>query len=141
MEKAFQGSLSRGGVTCLGVGGGAATNTFLGRYVYRPGVGLVRALFVKTKGSLSNLTEQAIVPVQLGDLVIELEGPLPARPDNEDMRASAWEIVSLESDGKDSLTIRCQNPSQPVSWGTLDGVTPWEALGSYHNRDGRPFCG
>ena len=140
MEKEFQGSLSRGGVACLGVGGGAATNTFAGRFVYRPAVGLVRALFVKTKGSLSNSTEQAIVPVQLGDLVVELEGPLPATPDNPSVEVHVWSVTSFTEDSKGNLTVLCEEPHQ-VNWGSLHQVTPWEALGSYHNRDGRPFCG
>ena len=137
----FQGSLSRSGTPCLGVGGGALTNTFHGRMLFREQDGKYlppRAIFIKTRGVLASECEQAIVPVKVGDIILVIQGPLPASPDNPDVEILPYMVGSINAsrlavtvDGI-RLTIVTQLPE-------MIAKIPWDALGKYHNRDGSPF--
>lgn len=131
----FSGSLSASGIACMGVGGGALTNTLGGRFVLRNGK-KPHALFIKRKGNLANSNEQAIVPVQLGDLVLTFEGLRPATHDNPDILVGCFKIVGIETLEEGKLSIHTEVTARPDGW---ENEVPWEALGTYHNRDGKPF--
>jgi hypothetical protein len=134
MERDYElrGSYSNSNKPCLGVGGGAYRSTFSGRILLRSNA-LPEALFVRSRGQLACSLEQAIIPAQLGDVVVNVAGKLPATPDNPDIEIKAYKIVSVSDiDGIPVFTVlRCEVP--PLS------IFPWEALGTYHNRDGKSF--
>jgi len=126
------GSLSRTGIACLGVGGGASSNRFEGRIIIRNGR-LPRALTVRARGPLACELDQAIVPVRIGDVVLEIAGSLPPSP--ETAKVDAGIVRSFEKRG-DSLVLTLEEVLEPKGW---DSLVPWWALTTYHNRDGSPF--
>ena len=147
MQTKIKGTI-RVGRSYIGVGGGAYTNTFTGRLVYQPGVGLPSPLFVRRSGVLACSLDQALVPVQVGDWVVTISGQLPAQLENPDVDVSIQRVISISSpERKDSLISPCeialeqvQSPSD-TEMVALAGVIPWDDLGTYHNRKGDHFCG
>ena len=143
MKTEFLGSFSRSGTPCLGVGGGAYSNTLTGRMVLRPDGSKPHALFVKRHGDLACSMQQAIVPVQIGDMILTFQGKLPAERANPDVDTTIYTVNSITKTDTDEPVFGCE----VVAGGTLDEETiqaieeaiPWEALGTYHNRDGQPF--
>lgn len=131
----FIGSKSRSGTACIGVGGGAFSNTLQGRMILRDGK-KPHALFTKSKGELASSIEQAIVPIQLGDIILVFEGKLPATLENPDLVVRAYRITGIREGEGDSLRIETEETPFLPEW---EEEVPWHYLGVYHNREGWPF--
>ena len=135
----FRGSFSRQGTPCLGVGGGAFSNTFVGRMVLRPDGSKPHALFIRRHGDLACALDQATVPMQLGDRIITFSGSLPAQSDNPEMEVMVYIVTSISD--KEGVPIFVCRDAEEDYLGGVPGWNsiPWEALDTFHNRDGRPF--
>jgi len=123
-------SRSRSGLPCIGAGGGAATNTFNGRFILR-GEGLATAIFIRQNGSLSNELDQAIVPVKLGDVVVEVYGSKPVDLNNPNLSLKAGRITGFVND--EATLEKVEYPFSTLPKSVVEG------LSLYHNRDGRYF--
>lgn len=121
---------TRTGHPAFWVGGGAYTNTFTGRFVLTLD-GLPRAFFIKSRGPLACEKEQALVLIEVGDWVIEVDGPMPINLDNPDLRWRAEKILSIHEHGADVEVIDLDLEEIPAV--VLRG------LSTYHNRDGSYF--
>lgn len=124
-------SRSRTGLPCVGVGGGAATNTFSGRFILRDGK-LAPAIFVRQNGNLSNAWDQAIVPIRLGDVVVDVYGSKPVDINNPTLTILASRITDFVYNDEASL----EKMEYPLS---IFPESVAEGLSQYHNRDGRYF--
>ena len=133
MEKLDGVITTRRGNPALWVGGGATTSKFSARFVMRAGK-LAQACFIARHGHRCN-AGQALVPLQKGDIVVELSGRRPASPDNPDLFILARRIISFEDDNQHKIAIV---EYVDVS---VDDVPPsvWRGCEIYHNRDGRYF--
>jgi len=133
MEKLDGVITTRRGNPALWVGGGATTSKFSARFVMRAGK-LAQACFIARHGHRCN-AGQALVPLQKGDIVVELSGRRPASPDNPDLFILARRIISFEDDNQHKIAIV---EYVDVS---VDDIPPsvWRGCEIYHNRDGRYF--
>ena len=125
---------TRRGNPALWVGGGATTSKFSARFVMRAGK-LARAIFIARHGHRCN-AGQALVPLQKGDIVVELSGRKPPMPDNPEIWCLARQVIDFGVDEQN-------NPIAYVEYVDidLDNIPPsvWEGAGIYHNREGRYF--
>ena len=143
MERGFIGKFSQRGTPCLGVGGGALSNTVTGRMVLRSDGSKPHALFINQHGNLACSLVQAIVPVGLGDTIITFAGSLPAECGNPQFEVGAYIVRSIEMSevgGERVPIFFCE----PVGDDWLDSIFAWDgipydALNKYHNRDSEPF--
>ena len=113
----------------FGVGGGARTHTFVGRVVIRNGA--LPPGWVRRYGHLACSSDQALVGPELGDIILELSGQLPANPENPDVGVQAWRVTTATA-----TEIAAEEISPPDGW--KDHI-PWAALDTWHNRDGSAF--
>ena len=125
--------LTRAGKPALWVGGGSTTSRFSASFVMRNGK-LATACFIKVKGHRC-CGDQALVPIQVGDIYVGITGTLPASPENPVISVKAWRI--LEFDKYDGEPVALCND---VDFNVED-VPPsvWEGANIYHNREGRYF--
>lgn len=134
-------SRSRSGHVCLGVGGGAATNTFHGRFIVRHSHQggdpfLPPALFVKRRGNLACSQEQALVPIVIGDLLVTANGRKPVDPNNPDTYIQVERIDRITDEHVHLSAV------MPHDFDVLfQFPTVVEGLSLYHNRDGAYFVG
>lgn len=112
------------------VGGGAFTNTITGVFVLTRG-GLPQPFFVNSSGPLACSHEQALVPILIGDRIIEVTGPKPAEPANPNLQWTAKRVISFRGDEAEVELVEFDPERVPAS--------VWEGLSRYHNRDGRYF--
>jgi hypothetical protein len=125
--------LSRTGKPVLGVGGGSATNTFAGRFVVSQDGELKTALFVKKHGHLSNSLNQAIVPLSVGDIIVNIYGHKPVDEYNKDCHVEAVSIKSFDLSEKTAEVEDVYVTLSQVPLKIIDGIK------TYHNRDGSLF--
>jgi len=130
MEK-IRISKSRSGLPCIGVGGGAMSNTFQGRFLLRDGRELVSAIFIRQHGNLSCELDQAIVSVKVGDVVVEVSGSKPADLFNPNLSIKASRITGFIND--EATLEEVEYPFSTLPESVMEG------LSLYHNRDGRYF--
>lgn len=132
----FAGSISNG-EPHLGVGGGAYSRSFRGRVVATPDGTLPAASFIRSYGELACSEEQAFVPVRIGDYILSVSGPLPASPGNRDLEVGVWVVVGFGAAEAKVVSVIVEPASYVPAWWA--DAFPWDVLGVYHNRNGRPF--
>lgn len=118
------------------VGGGSFTNTFEGVFVLTEHCELPSAMFVRQHGDLSCKTDQALVPLFVGEIIVKVSGPRPADVFNPDLH---WEAVRIVAPIKGY-----EAEVEPVDFNDFLGMLPkqiLEGLNRYHNRDGSYFVG
>lgn len=150
LEKKF--SKTRTNKWVFGVGGGATSNMCKGRYVVRHEDGkLPFAVFIARSGQLSCSHEQAFVPCRIGDILVDMDGHLPADINNPGLSTNVYRLVEFNEStgvGKFDLllswaeaTIKWPLPKDPDA-DLIDSLFPeqvFRAVSTYHNRDGTPF--
>jgi hypothetical protein len=124
---------SRTGKPVFGVGGGAATNTFSGRFVVSPDGSLKPAIFIKKAGQLANRTDQAIVPLIEGDIIVSVYGHKPVDANNPDCHIEAVRIKSFNLAEKTAEVEKVGFDFSQIPQKVVDG------LNIYHNRSGEYF--
>jgi hypothetical protein len=132
MDKTIKITRSRSGLPCVGVGGGAFTNTTNGRLVMRDGF-VASAIFVKKSGHLACSLEQAIVPIKEGDEIIEVDGHLPIDDNNPDIRVVVFTVQKIRENEAD-LKFKEERAISRLPEIVVKG------LSIYHNRDGSYFA-
>jgi len=120
----------RKGKPCIGVGGGAFANTFQGRFVLREGK-LAPTIFIRQRGSLSNELDQAVVPVRVGDLIVNISGSFPIDFSNFGLSIKTGKIADFVKDEVVLEEVDYPLPALPEK--VVKG------LSLYFNRDGRYF--
>jgi hypothetical protein len=123
------------GFPTLWVGGGATSNRFSATFVLRNG-GLAPASFIRTSRFRSN-NEQALVPLQKGDILVGVEGFLPASPDNPVIGIHGWKVKGFKIGGDDD-NILAITESVDVSVDDIPSSV-WEGCNILYNLDGRYF--
>jgi len=135
---------SKKGFPTIGVGGGAATNTYEGRWVVGQDGFLLPAIFMAERGNLSQSTSQAIVVLRPGDRIFAIQGRKPVTLDDPETTVGGLRILSIsdgyvasEQDGGyfggDMMAV-----VEPVSCDEIPEKVI-QGLSLYHNRDGRYF--
>jgi hypothetical protein len=124
---------SRHGIPVIGVGGGALSATFSGRWVLNSRRLLKRALFIK-KPINTTSDVMALVPLEKSDIIVTASGRKPASFDNPDCIIKAYKIVLLSA-----VHVECIDISDMI---TEEFLPPSVLVGlhRYHNRDGKYFC-
>jgi hypothetical protein len=107
------------GIATMSAGGGAFTNTYQAITILKTiPVGydrektvydLKNAGLIKTAGHLASSTEQAIIPVDIGDVVVFLSGKLPISDLNPD--AEYQRTGSLRSTTRTQMESRSRSPT------------------------------
>jgi len=125
--------ITRSGKPAVWVGGGSTTSRFSASFVLHEGK-LATACFVKVKGHRC-CGEQALVPVQVGDIYVGITGTLPASPDNPVIHIQAWKILEFGKYDGEPVAIY-----EPIDF-NVENVPPsvWEGANIYHNREGKYF--
>jgi hypothetical protein len=130
------------GIATMSAGGGAETNTYSATTILKViPVGFNReksvydlknAGLIKTAGHLACSLEQAIIPVEIGDVVIYLNGKLPLSDLNPDAEVTGYKITAIDNVTAigEQVTITHADIPQSVIIGA----------GKYHNREGNYFC-
>jgi len=127
---------TRKGYPAIGVGGGAYTNTFECRFVIDGKTGtLKKALFVKTRGPRACRLDQAIVPLEIGDVICEMSGRLPVVAENPDISLRVQKVLSLMKGEAEARVVDISN-NFPFEF----PLSVIEGASLYHNRDGSYFC-
>ena len=120
----------------IGVGGGASTNTWNGRWILRgpaPGT-LPPAAFIRRSGSLACADDQALVAVKVGDLIITGSGRRPAGdPNNPDRQFQVERVTAISPD----IEVTPLSTEDMADYEMPASVA--RALDTYHNRDGSLF--
>ena len=129
--KEFKIIRTKAGHPAMSAGGGAYTNTYYARTVLAHNLTLKTADFIKTAGHLASSTEQAIVPIQTGDIIVELEGLKPATDQNPDAEIRGYEITEITEQSAIGEKIEITHEQIPVM--VIEGSQ------IYHNRDGNFF--
>lgn len=132
-------SVSKTGIPCIGVGGGGKTNSYVGRAVFQCNGGALKlkeAFFVKSRGHLSCSKDQAIVPVNVRDIIVEYEGYLPIQEENPDARYSLYRVVDIDTERGIAVT---EDVNMDV-WNEVFTPNIITGLSTYHNRDGMWFA-
>ena len=123
------------GIATMSAGGGAYTNTYSATTILKPtpeGYVLKRAGFIKTAGHLACSTEQAIIPVEVGDIIVTLSGILPVSDKNPDAKITAHRITEITDQTATVEPIPITHREIPLS--VIQGTESW------HNREGKFFC-
>jgi len=121
------------GFPAIWVGGGAAARQFSAQFVLRNG-GLASAILTKSAGSWYNI-EQALVPLQKGDILVGVEGFLPAHPDNPVIGVHGWKVKGFKIYDDNILAI---TESVNISINDVPSSV-WEGCNILYNLDGRYF--
>jgi len=123
------------GTPVIGAGGGAFTNTYQATTALRPtkeGFALKRAAVIKQTGHRESSLEQAIIPIEIGDVIVSLYGKLPINDENPEAIIAAFRIVSIKGQKVIADPIELFHQDIPLS--IIQGA------GTYHNKDGNFFC-
>jgi len=125
----------------MSAGGGAFHNTYSATTILKViPVGLNRekivydlknAGLIKTAGHLANSLEQAIIPVEVNDIVVYLSGKLPISDMNQDAKVTAYRITDIDLTTARAEEITITHAEIPAS--VIIGA------GIYHNRKGGYF--
>jgi len=131
ITKVFKIIQTRAGHPAMSAGGGAYTNTYCARTVLAHNLTLKTADFIKTAGHLASSTEQAIIPIQKGDIIVELSGMKPATDQNPDATIRGYKITEITGEKAigEEIPITHGEIPQSVIRGSQE----------YHNRDGNYF--
>jgi len=136
MVEITEGAAYYRGKLHMWVGGGAYTNTLTGRFVLSPDKRLKPCSWIRSRGPLACSEEQALVPLEIGDLVCHAGGRRPAVPENPDVYISCVRVEGVK-----------EEKGVPIPYGRRVEVKPeeipasvWEGLNTYHNRWGGYFC-
>jgi hypothetical protein len=128
------------GQPVMAIGGGAWSNTYEAITVLTTAteteLKCKKAQFIRTAGHLACSQEQAIVPVEIGDIIVHLYGVLPVRDENPDSQITASRITGFVNDDTGYTNIR----TKPVT--VTHAYLPESVIigaSTYHNRDGRYF--
>ena len=122
------------GFPAIWVGGGAAARQFSAQFVLRDGK-LAPAILTKSAGSWYYTIEQALVPLQKGDILVGVEGFLPAHPDNPVIGVHGWKVKGFKIYDDNILAI-----TESVDISIYDiPSSVWEGCNILYNRDGRYF--
>jgi hypothetical protein len=121
------------GFPALWVGGGATARQFSAQYVLRDKK-LAPASFIRTSGFLYK-NEQALVPLQKGDILVGVEGFLPASPDNPVIGIHGWKVKGFKIYDDNILAI---TESVNISINDVPSSV-WEGCNILYNLDGRYF--
>jgi hypothetical protein len=123
-------------------GGGAFTNTYSATTVLKAipvgfnrekvAYDLKNALFIRTAGHLACSPEQAIIPVEIGDVIVTLTGTKPISDQNPDAHITAYRITEINHKIATGQEITITHTEIPES--VIIGA------GIYHLRDGGYFC-
>lgn len=129
--KEFKLIRTKTGHPALTAGGGSYTNRYEARTVLSANLSLKTADFIRTAGHLASSTEQAIVPIQIGDIIIELSGLKPATDQNPDAEIRGYKITEITDQSAIGEQIEITHTEIPecVIRGSQE----------YHNRDGNYF--
>jgi hypothetical protein len=117
------------------VGGGAWSNTCGCKFVLNEKLQIKPAIFVRRSGQLACEKEQALVHVQLNDIIVEVWGRRSALCeqgyDAGDLHVTAKKTIELNENNAVVEEININYSDIPDS--VIDG------LDIYHNRDGKYF--
>jgi hypothetical protein len=123
------------GTVTMSAGGGAFHNTYIAQTVLKPtttGYELKNAGFIKVSGHRASSTEQAIIPIEVNDVVVYLSGKLPITDQNPDAIITAYRITDIGLTIADAEQIPITHAEIPQS--VIQGTE------IYHNREGSYFC-
>ena len=121
------------GLPTIWVGGGATTRQFSAQFVLRDKK-LAPASFIRTSGFLYK-NEQALVPLQKGDVIVGMEGFLPANPDNPVIGIHGWKVKGFKIYDDNILAIM---ESVDINSDDIPSSV-WEGCNILYNLDGRYF--
>jgi hypothetical protein len=121
------------GFPAIWVGGGATARQFSAQFVLRDKK-LAPAILTKSAGSWFNI-EQALVPLQKGDVIVGVEGFLPANPDNPVIGVHGWKVKGFEINDDNCIAI---TESVDISINDVPSSV-WEGCNILYNLDGRYF--
>jgi hypothetical protein len=144
LEQIAEGEYYKGGKSYMGVGGGAYTNTFTGRFVLSPDRKLKPCVWIRRHGPLACELNQGVVSVEIGDIVCFAGGSRPATPSNPDVVLACYRVEEI----KEGKKWRGIWESIPILYGSRVEIDPeevpesvWKGMNIYHNRSGDYFCG
>jgi hypothetical protein len=123
------------GIPTVGVGGGAYTNTFEGRFILRRGQ-LPPPLFIYRSGNLACDEEQAMVVVKPGDIMVFISGHRGVGDPIEGSHIVAGIFkgeIEKKENGEEFAIFH------PVEFRGEIPPSVWEGLLTYHNRSGDYF--
>jgi hypothetical protein len=123
------------GTPTMYAGGGSLTKIYEAQTVLKPtpaGYELKEAIFIKTAGHLAARTDQAIIPVEVNDVVVYLSGKLPISDLNSDAHITAYRITDIGLSIADAEQIEITHKEIPMK--VITGT------GTRHNRKGAYFC-
>ena len=121
------------GFPALWVGGGATARQFSAQFVLRDKK-LAPASFIVESEFVCN-NNQALVPLQRGDIIVGIQGMCPAHPDNPVIGIHGWKVKGFKIDDDNCIAI-----AKSVNIGINDVPSSvWEGCNVYHNRDARYF--
>jgi hypothetical protein len=123
------------GTPTMTAGGGSFRNTYIAQTILTPapeGYALKEAIFIKINGHRASSTEQAVIPVEIGDVVINMEGKLPISDLNPDAKITAYRITDIDLTTAKATEIPVTHKDIPPK--VITGAGKW------HNRDGAYFC-
>jgi len=130
---------SRKGYPVIGVGGGACSNTFKCRFVIDGKTGnLKKAIFVKTTGKRSCRLDQAIVPLEVGDVICEMWGRRPVTAENPDICMKALKIIGFGTEISGSYA-EVEDITDTL-YSPFEFPSVVRGANIYHNRNGAYFC-
>lgn len=131
-SKEFKLEPTKTGTPALPAGGGAYTNKYSAHTVLSADLTHKTALFIKTAGNLACMNDQAIIPIQQGDIIVILQGLKPASDQNPAANIDAWKITEITPTTAIGESIEITHNQIPYS--VIEGSQ------IYHNRDGSYFC-
>jgi hypothetical protein len=123
------------GKPVMTAGGGAYHNTYQARTILRPhltGYRLKPAIFVKRTGHRASSLEQAIIPIETGDVIVTMTGKLPITDMNPDAIIEAYQITEISDQTATATEITITHRELPVN--VIVGAS------TYHNKEGCYFC-
>jgi hypothetical protein len=123
------------GTPTMNAGGGSFRNTYVAQTILKPtpeGYALKEAVFIKINGHRASSTEQAVIPVEVGDVVINMEGKLPVSDLNPGATITAYQITDIDLTTARATEIPITHKEIPAK--VIKGAESW------HNRDGAYFC-
>lgn len=130
----YQFTRTKDGKPCIGVGGGAMTKTYTGRTVIDKHGNLKDPVFVRTTGHRCNAHDQAIVLIEVEDIIVHMQGNFPINDENNENKIDARKIIELVEKTDTAIT-----QPYPLTYKDLPEKVIAGLL-TRHNRDGMYFC-
>ena len=94
---------------------------------------LPKPIFIRENGDLACRKDQAIVPLSVGDYILDVSGPLPPSLNNPDMIVEVYIVKEIHLEDADVLPVSDVSIPEEV-WNQVS-----KGLNTYHNRDGGWF--